>query len=445
MNTRQELVQTMDKIKVIGTERSLDEIFTESEVRPLFRDALCAGIMYAALVDSRGNVLWEELSDNLESGPSEKIVLRIEGEPVGYLILVGDALNPGSFNDIARLLGSTLQILLNNNLRRSLTTQIHMQVVDKSYEELVQINKQLNISQERYRKLAESLEEEVNKRTSELKDTYARLVQQEKMAAIGQLAAGMAHEINNPLGFIAGNLRTFGRYAGRIQDMMRFYHEELREPAITHCLESRIREKQRMLKLDAIMEDIDDLVGQSIDGTERIAEIVRNLREFSHVDERAITQVDMNLELEKTLNILSHEIPGSTRIIKKYGELPQYVCNPTQICQVFHNIIVNALQAKPDGLVLEIATKYTGDSIRIDLTDNGPGICEDIRGRVFEPFFTTKDVGKGMGLGLAVAYDVISGLHGSIEIEKPTCGSGASFRVILPIEKKEDVKVRQAF
>jgi signal transduction histidine kinase len=312
-----------------------------------------------------------------------------------------------------------------------LTTEIHTRVVNQSYEELLEANRKLSLSEKKYRDLAENLEALVQERTTALKRTYARLIQQEKMASIGQLAAGIAHEINNPLGFILSNLQTLQKYAGRFDEMLAFFRSEVGKGTAAGELKPAAAEKWQTLKLDYILADLPELLGQSIAGADRVRKIVADLRGFSHIDDADEGLVDINVEIERTLSVLTHEIPPCARIVTEFGALPAIVGRPALLCQAFLNIIRNALQARPAGLVLTIRSEFAAGSARLTFADNGPGLAGDIQSRIFEPFFTTRDVGQGMGMGLTAVYDIVTGCGGTIEVETAP-GLGTSFILQLP-------------
>ena len=193
----------------------------------------------------------------------------------------------------------------------------------------------------------------------------------------------------------------------------------------------QVDQQYKKLKLDFILSDLDALLDQSKAGCERVAKIVSDLKAFSHIDESPEIVVDLNHEIDRTLSVLAHQIPADATIIRKYGLLPGFVCNAAHLCQVFMNIIINAVQAKPLGLRLTIETKAESDHLSLLFTDNGPGIPPEVIGRIFEPFFTTKDVGAGMGMGLASAYDVITSIGGSIEA-RSIPSQGTTLAISLP-------------
>lgn len=266
----------------------------------------------------------------------------------------------------------------------------------------------------------------------ELKSTHSQLLQQEKMASIGQLAAGVAHEINNPMGFISSNLGSMEKYLERIAQFLESEGGALKGCAPEKVLEE-VAETRRKLKLDYVLADAKSLLAESRDGAERVRTIVANLKSFSRVDEAQSKYVDLNECLESTINIAWNELKYKTTLNREFGELPQVKCLPQQLNQVFLNILVNAAHAIEEKGEITVATRRDGESVLVSFKDTGCGIPEEIRNRIFEPFFTTKKVGQGTGLGLSISYDIIKKHNGSIEVESAP-GKGTTFIIRLPIE-----------
>lgn len=417
---------------IVGQERRLQEVIGAVDVVPLLKAAVRAGASEVAVCNGEGELLWSERNTATDASILGSKTLYLEGEPVGTLQIKGPAGREEYLKGIGGLLGETLNAIITTSLKRMLTTEIHTAVVNKSYEELLEINRQLAASEERYRELAESLELKVQERTEELKRAMAQLLEQEKLASVGRLAAGVAHEINNPLGFVSSNLGTLGKYVGRFVSTLTAVRQLAESGALGGEAARRLADTWREQKLDMVMGDIDDLMRQSIEGAERVAKIVADLKAFSHVDETEVREVDLNVEIDKTLNVLASQMPPRNEVTRRYGTLPQFVCNPAQLCQVFLNIVQNAIQAKGEGVQLVITTSVEEGAIRIDFADNGPGMPDEIRGHIFEPFFTTRDVGMGTGMGLAVVYDAIRSYGGTVEAVCPPSG-GTVFTIKLPL------------
>ena len=428
---------------VVGGEKRLTDVLSEIEVMPLLKSAAQAGLELAAVVDDCDVPLWTfgpgsaVAGSYLHEGEAvESRPIYLAGEMVGKVYLAaGRSTTADVLNILAQVVGDAVNSMVQTNLKRMMVTEIHTQVVQLSYDELLETNRLLTESEQKYRELAQNLEIRVQERTAELKQLYTRMLQQEKMASVGQLAAGMAHEINNPLSYILSNLKSLEKYVGRFVELVNFYDEQT--GVADHVkLRSAALEKRRSLKIEFILEDLEDLFTQTVSGAERVKKIVADLQGFSHIDTAGDIRLDVNLEIERTLSVLSSVIPADAEIVKNLGEIPELSCQGPLLSQAFLNIIRNALQARPQGLKLLIHTGLDSSGrIRIVFEDNGPGIPQDIQRRIFEPFFTTRDVGDGMGMGLTVAYEVVTSCGGAIDIQSKE-GQGAAFIITLPIGGK---------
>jgi two-component system NtrC family sensor kinase len=261
----------------------------------------------------------------------------------------------------------------------------------------------------------------------ELKATQSKIVHQEKMASIGQLAAGVAHEINNPVGFISSNIGTLKKYTDR---MVEFINAQTTALESLQALE-QVKDIRKKLKLDYIIEDIGELIKESLDGVDRVKNIVQNLKSFSRVDDTEEKLTDINECMETTLNIIWNELKYKATVHKKYGDLPLIKCYPQQLNQVFMNLLVNAAQAIEKQGDITICTRTENDFIKVSIADTGSGIPKDKINKIFDPFFTTKEVGKGTGLGLSICYDIVKKHKGEITVDS-VVGQGTTFTVILP-------------
>ncbi len=267
---------------------------------------------------------------------------------------------------------------------------------------------------------------------SELQTTQAKIVQQEKMASIGQLAAGVAHEINNPMGFILSNLGTLDKYLSRLieySSVLAGVASGLHDIAV----DERLAAERKRLKIGIIMDDAKKLVAESLDGAERVKVIVQNLKSFSRVDQGQAISADVNECIETTLNIVWNELKYKAAVNKEYGVLPRIWCYPQQLNQVFMNLLVNAAHAIDRQGVITIRTWVDAGSIFASIADTGCGIPPKNLTRIFEPFFTTKEVGKGTGLGLSITYDIIKKHNGVINVQSDP-GKGTVFTIELPIK-----------
>ncbi len=419
---------------VVGEEKDIRDILSEAEVAPLLAGMVQAGAGKVVLAGCDGEALWTAGKHDGAGSMTVKFPLYIEGEPTNSILVYGPAERKDHLVPAAGLLKEALQSILNNNLKRMLTTEIHTSVVNQSYEELLETNRKLAASEASYKALAENLEKIVEERTDELKRAQVTLIQKEKLASVGQLAAGMAHEINNPLGFVTSNLNTLKKYAGRFTEMLLSFRTSAASLMPAEHKEP-LQQQWKKLKLDMILADIEPLFTQTLEGCKRMQTIVADLKAFSHIDDGEKGVVDLNREIDGVLNVLAYQIPGDSSIVKHYRPLPGFDCNPAQIAHAIMQIVKNALEAKPTGLRLTVDTGVDNGMLVLRFTDNGPGIAADIINRIFDPFFTTKEVGSGIGMGLASAYDIAASYGGDIKVaSKP--GSGAQFTISLPIAEE---------
>lgn len=259
-----------------------------------------------------------------------------------------------------------------------------------------------------------------------------QLLQSEKMAAIGQLAAGVAHEINNPIGFISSNLQTLQDYAARLLKLTAFYEKVVVKTGNETFLALQ-RDTQQRLQFDFVRQDLPELLSESIDGIERVSEIVKNLKAFSHVDNAQWQHANLLEGLENTLKIAANQLKYKVEIHRDFAtDLPEVYCQPNQINQVFLNLLVNAAQAMEHKGHLYLRAWQQEQSVCVEVRDTGHGIAPEHMKRLFEPFFTTKPVGSGTGLGLSLSYSIVKKHQGEILVSS-VLGEGASFVVILPI------------
>ncbi|SHF84288.1 ATP-binding protein [Vibrio gazogenes] len=273
---------------------------------------------------------------------------------------------------------------------------------------------------------------ERKKAEKELKQTQSYIIHQEKMASIGQLAAGVAHEINNPMGFIISNLSSLREYIERLTEFITVEDQAIALADIPN--DFQLAEIRKKLKIDYISEDVKELIVESLDGAERVKHIVQELKTFSRVDQADYTLIDLNETIKTTMNIAWNEIKYVATLEHEFGNIPKINCYPQQLNQVFLNLLVNAAQAIKDQGTITVRTWCDEKNINVSITDTGSGISPKDLARIFEPFYTTKDVGKGTGLGLSISYSIIQNHGGEIKVESEI-GKGSTFTVILPIHK----------
>jgi len=273
--------------------------------------------------------------------------------------------------------------------------------------------------------------EELQAAYRDLQATQVQLVQREKMASVGQLVAGVAHELNNPIGFVFSNVTTLDDFVRRLRAMLDAYAAvELPEAA-----RARIAERRGELKVDYALKYLDSMIQGIREGAERARKIVRDLRVFARSEDDVWQPVDLHEELESSLTLLGHLLRDRIEVHRKFGAVPSVECIRSQIDQVFLNLLANAAQAIVGPGAITIATRCEDEAVVVTIADTGPGIAPAIAGRIFDPFFTTKPVGEGTGLGLSISYEIVKKHGGEIRADSPSEG-GAVFTVRLPLARR---------
>ncbi|MDE2081722.1 MAG: HAMP domain-containing histidine kinase [Burkholderiales bacterium] len=305
---------------------------------------------------------------------------------------------------------------------------LHASALSSDHEALREGHAALQRSEARYRELVQSLDERVKQRVASLDERQRQIYLAERLASIGQLAAGIAHEINNPIGFILSNLETGRRYLPQLQEFMKALPADSAAAARWHELD-----------LDFVVDDLDDLLGDCIAGCQRIAAIVRDVKGFSSVDRPDPEDVDLNAQLATVVAIVATQKPAGVTLTEHYAAgLPRLLCLPGHLNQVFATLINNAILAieEREGGRVEVHTRLEGTDVWVDIVDNGVGIAPDVLPRVFDPFFTTRGVGRGIGLGLTVARDIVGAHDGQLVLNsEPGQGTTASVRLPLTLTR----------
>lgn len=302
----------------------------------------------------------------------------------------------------------------NFNLQVPVTTDDEIGVLAASFNQLIQ---------------------RVSEYTKELKQTQSLLIQTEKMSSLGQMVAGIAHEINNPVNFIGGNIDYANQYIEDLAGLVTLYQEYYPNPP------DAILERIEDIELEFLREDLPKTLSSMKMGADRIREIVVSMRNFSRCDDGKMKTADIHEGIDSTLVILNHRLKQGIQVIKQYGKLPAVECYPAQLNQVFMNIISNAIDALEDvkkrdkgySPTIWISTELTADNtVTVKIRDNGPGIADASAQQIFDPFFTTKSIGKGTGLGLAISDQILAKHHGKIEVNSQI-GQGTEFVIALPV------------
>lgn len=375
-----------------------------------------------AITDDTGKVLWEH-APVAAAGVVRRAPLILEIEVLGYL--------SSRSAEVPALAAAhhLLLALLRAQARFKMASALHLEAVAEDFESLKREHARLSESEARYKALSEELEARVQRQVAELEQRQQRLYLAEKLASVGQLAAGMAHEINNPLGFARSNLSTFGKYIAEFSEL-KVQLESLKN---AECAES-IRSVWQALDLDFIIEDSVDLLRDSAMGLSRIARIVADLKEFSNVDHASEALSDLNECLQKAASIIEKQLPIGVVISFNLLPLPHVVALPGHLNQLFFNVLHNAMQAIRDAGrpgQITVSSEARPDSILIRIQDDGIGMTPEQLKHVFDPFYTLRPVGAGVGLGLATARNVVLAHCGQISLDSQP-GVGTTVTIAFP-------------
>ncbi|NNM83241.1 MAG: two-component sensor histidine kinase [Burkholderiales bacterium] len=359
-----------------------------------------------ALVSSKGEWLLGRAGEGRKS-----ISIRLELEPLGHL---------EASCDEARLRGAAglVTALLKEARRYHMASELHLEAVHADYEALQEKHHSLLKSEEKYRKLAAELDLRVKEQVRTIETAQRQLYQAEKLASVGQLAAGVAHEINNPLGFVRSNLATAGSY---LKDLK----------GLSGLEGASVSSYWKANGLDFVLEDFAQLLEESVTGVDRVARIVSNLKDFSSVDGSGKKSVDLCENLRSVGELVSGQAGGRIEFEYDLSPLPPFSCFPGHINQMLLNILMNAVQSIEGGGRIRIFSRFESGEILIGIADDGCGIPDEAISRVFDPFYTTRVVGSGTGLGLTVSRDIATAHGGSIGIESAP-GRGTEVRIRFP-------------
>ncbi|MFA6921586.1 MAG: ATP-binding protein [Gallionella sp.] len=319
-----------------------------------------------------------------------------------------------------------LESFMRSGARYFMASEMHIEVVKTDFEELQRKHEALMVSEARYKALAEHLEERVKEQVNTIESAHRQLYQAEKLASVGQLAAGVAHEINNPIGFIRSNLSTAQSYVHKIQSVAKQVKSG-KDAALVNAWQSA--------DLDFVLEDFPSLLQESVDGADRVSRIVSDLKGFSNVDQAEEEIVDLNDNIRSACNVAANQLNSRAELNLALGELPKLNCKSGHLSQVFLNLLLNAAHAMRERGEIHIWSGVEQGQIVIRFRDNGCGISPDVLPRIFDPFFTTNDVGSGTGLGLTVSRDIILAHGGSIEVDSEL-NTGTTFTIHLPLDRK---------
>jgi len=346
----------------------------------------------------------------------------VSTEKKAYYDEISEELIP-SFMVFTQQMSSMLQ---NFEAKKNLDLKVQDRTaqVMKQKQEIEEINIELNRQKDELQKILENL-----------KQAQSQLVQSEKMASLGQLVAGIAHEINNPVNFISAGVDSLSTNLEEIRQVLDIYHKITADNVEDKLKE--IEELKAKVEYKEAIREINKLIESIKNGTNRTTEIVKGLRTFSRLDEDILKIADIHEGLDSTLILLHNKYKNRIEIVKKYGNIPLIECYPGQLNQVFMNILSNAVDAIDDKGTITISTSISDRFIKVSIKDTGQGIPENIKEKIFDPFFTTKGVGKGTGLGLSITQSIIEKHKGSISI-KSEDGKGTEFIILLPVKQSKE-------
>ena len=343
--------------------------------------------------------------------------LRVRDRVLGVLAVTAADTNRFHQGDVDLLAAVANQVALAIDKAESFQT---IEELSRSLEDKVRVRtEQLRVTNE-----------ELRGAYRDLQATQLQLIQREKMASVGQLVAGVAHELNNPIGFISSNVATLTDFVRRLRGMLEIYQEA----PLPEADRERIEARRRELQVDYALKYLDSMLAGIREGADRTRKIVGDLRVFARTPDDVWQTIDLHEDLESSLTLLNHLVKDRITVVRDYGELGAVECVRSQIDQVFLNVLANAAQAIPGPGTITIETRAEGGIAVIRIADTGPGIPPGTIGRVFDPFFTTKPVGEGTGLGLSISYEIVTKHGGEIRAESPPDG-GAAFTIRLPMTR----------
>lgn len=359
---------------------------------------------------------------DLAQHESMAATLQLDFEAVGKLVIQRE------FAQRIEIAKEWLEMLLSVSSRYRMAADLHLEAIHSDFEALQCQHEALKESEERYRVLTEQLDARVQSQVALIEQTQRQLYQTEKLASIGSLAAGVAHEINNPIGFIRSNLCTAARYVEAIDKVIKAIRETGGD--LQHV-------SRTTADIEFLMEDFPVLLAESINGADRIKNIVDNLKAFSSIDNESKSVSDMNEIIRSVAAVVRDQLSSDMSLQLNLRPLPNITVDRGRISQAILAILQNAQQAmRISGGYILVSSHMTDDEIVVAIHDTGAGIKRDIFDRIFDPFFTTRDVGDGAGLGLTVSRDIVLAHHGRLEVKSEE-GRGSTFTLILPFTSKE--------
>lgn len=357
----------------------------------------------------------------LESGREHSDLMRIELspelEPVGYLMFQADKM------ELAESAVNFLVELMQTNWRYQMASNIHLQVSQQDYQDLKEQHQLLTESEKKYKELSEHLEERVDCQLKQIEDSQRQLYEAEKMASVGQLAAGVAHEINNPIGFISSNLNAAKEY---IDDLYTLFEKFQAVPELSSRCDYDPQEVQE------IFTDFNSLLLESSDGAKRVSTIVSDLKAFSNIDQSELASICLSESIEQVARVFLTSVGNRVNLKTDIAPLHKTLCKPAHINQLLLNLLHNAAEAVTDDQEIILGCRMEGEKISLTVEDKGIGMDEETLKKAFEPFYTTHEVGAGTGLGLTVSRDIVKA-HGGEIIVTSQINQGTKVKILLPV------------
>jgi signal transduction histidine kinase len=411
-------IESRPRVLIVDDDESIRGIFADSLAEKY--DCTESGTVLEAFTLLSANEFALVITDVLMPGLSGVELLRriIDSYPDTAVIMVSGVNNPQRALDAIRV--GAFDYLIK---------PCDLDVLELTVERAMR-RREITLDARRYKRELEQSITDLRIQKAELQNLQTQVIHNKKMASLGQLAAGVAHELNNPAGFIHGNMALFSQYVEELNELLMFY-DEIVFPA---GAEEKIAEIKARIDYEKTIEDLSSIIEDCLEGSRRIKEIVLNLRVFTRLDEAEFQMTDVHQGIDSTIRLLSSYFgSGLIQLSREYAQLPLIEAFPGQLNQVWMNLLVNGAQALgTKGGHISIATSVDNDFVTVRFQDSGPGIPSDILEQIFDPFFTTKPVGEGTGLGLSICFSIISKHGGTINVESSK-GVGTIFTVRLPI------------